>query len=181
MVELEAVIPNPRNPNTHPQKQIELLAKIIKAQGWRNPIVVSKRSGYVIKGHGRLEAARLLGCDKVPVDYQEYETEAQEWADMIADNRIAELAEQDEDTLRDLIKDLDGQLDLDLTGFELPDIEKLLAPAPGEGDEPDLGDTEGIEAGDQYGVIVMCASEGEQEETYNKLTELGYKCKVVTV
>lgn len=60
------VVPNPRNPNTHPEKQVKLLAKIIEAHGWRAPITVSKRSGFVIRGHGRLAAAQLLGCETVP-------------------------------------------------------------------------------------------------------------------
>lgn len=52
--------PNPRNPNHHPKKQIELLAKIIQSQGWRAPVTVSNRSGFVVRGHGRLQAALLL-------------------------------------------------------------------------------------------------------------------------
>ena len=73
IVETEKLIPNPKNPNRHPEAQIKLLAKIIKAQGFRNPIVVSKRSGFVIKGHGRLDAAKLLEMLTVPVDFQELE------------------------------------------------------------------------------------------------------------
>ena len=111
MVDIEKLVGNPRNPNKHPQNQIELLAKIIKAQGWRNPIVVSKRSGFVVKGHGRLAAARLLGLELVPVDYQEYENEACEYADMVADNRIAELAELDEDALKGILEELQGAID----------------------------------------------------------------------
>jgi len=100
-----------------------LLAKIIKHQGWRNPITVSKRSGYVVKGHGRLAAALQLGCSEVPVDVQEYKDEASEYADMIADNRIAELAEADQDALKGLLTDdvFEG-FDLDLTGFENTDF-----------------------------------------------------------
>lgn len=64
----ESLIEHPRNINQHPKEQIELLAKIIKHQGWRNSIVVSERSGFVVKGHGRLAAALLLGCEQVPVD-----------------------------------------------------------------------------------------------------------------
>ena len=60
--------PNPKNPNTHPAGQIKLLGKIIKDQGWRMPITVSKRSGLVVKGHGRLEAAFKVGILKAPVD-----------------------------------------------------------------------------------------------------------------
>lgn len=79
MVPVEEIIPNPRNPNKHPKKQIELLAKIIKAQGWRAPITVSNRSGFIVRGHARLEAAKLLGLTECPVDFQDYENEAVEW------------------------------------------------------------------------------------------------------
>jgi hypothetical protein len=68
LVSLEKLVPNPRNPNTHPENQIRLLAKIIEAQGWRAPITVSKRSGFIVRGHGRLEAARVLKCESAPVE-----------------------------------------------------------------------------------------------------------------
>lgn len=86
-----SLVPNPRNPNRHPKRQIELLAKIIQTQGWRQPVTVSNRSGFIVRGHGRLEAAMLIGC-KVPVERQDYASEAEEWADLVADNRIAEPA-----------------------------------------------------------------------------------------
>ena len=118
-----SLVEHPRNYNTHPAEQIRLLAKIIKHQGWRNPITVSKRSGYVVKGHGRLAAALQLGCSEVPVDVQEYKDEASEYADMIADNRIAELAEADQDALKGLLTDdvFEG-FDLDLTGYSDTDF-----------------------------------------------------------
>ena len=126
MVDIEKLIPNPRNPNRHPESQIKLLAKIIKGQGFRNPIVVSRRSGFVIKGHGRLDAAKLLEMPAVPVDFQDYESEAAEWADMVADNRIAEIAETDDESLKALLKELDGKIDLDLTGFDEDSLDDLL-------------------------------------------------------
>ena len=135
MVDIEAMVENPRNPNKHSDKQISLLAKIIKSQGWRNPIVVSNRSGFIVKGHCRLAAARLLGVESVPVDYQDYETEAAEWADMIADNRIAELAVSDDKELRALLSELEGQIDLELTGFSGVSLEDLLS-------EPEVIDEE---------------------------------------
>ena len=119
IVDITTLVPNPRNPNTHPDKQIALLSKIIRNQGWRNPIVVSNRSGFIVKGHGRLEAAKLLQVESVPIDRQDYETEADEWADMIADNRIAELADIDKSAMKDLLTELDtGSFDMDLTGFD---------------------------------------------------------------
>lgn len=141
----ESLVENPRNPNRHPDDQIVALAKIIRHQGWRNPIVVSKRSGFVIKGHGRLLAARLLNLESVPVDFQDYENEAAEWADMIADNKIAELSNIDESGLNALLTELNGQIDLDLTGFTGAELTDILAKAEDVGDIPDSVD---LEAGD---------------------------------
>lgn len=121
---VEEIVPNPRNPNKHPKRQIELLAKIISHTGWRAPVVVSTRSGFIVKGHGRYEAAKLLRC-AVPIDDQDYENEAQEWADMIADNRLAELAEIDDAELSALIKELDGKIDLELAGFDTDALKDL--------------------------------------------------------
>ena len=125
LVPLEQLIPNPRNPNQHPEVQIRLLAKVIAHQGWRSPVVVSKRSGFIVSGHGRYEAAKVLGVSVVPVDYQEFATEADEWAHLIADNRLAELAESDSAAMRELLAELQAaDFDIDLTGF---DADALLA------------------------------------------------------
>src|SRR5690606_21796567 len=86
--DLHKLVPHPKNPNKHPKEQIQRLAKIIDYQGQRAPIVVSLRSGFITKGHGRLEALKLLKWDKAAVDYQEYTDEAQEYADIVADNAI---------------------------------------------------------------------------------------------
>ncbi|WP_145099251.1 ParB/Srx family N-terminal domain-containing protein [Sporomusa sp. KB1] len=127
LVDITILVPNPRNPNQHPQKQIELLAKMIKNQGWRAPITVSNRSGFVVRGHGRLLAAQLLGVGRVPVDRQDYATEAEEWADLIADNRIAELSAIDPTMLTELLEELNvGAIDMDLTGFDESELDKLM-------------------------------------------------------
>ncbi|MBR6343949.1 MAG: site-specific DNA-methyltransferase, partial [Selenomonadaceae bacterium] len=122
-----SLVPNPRNPNRHPKRQIELLAKIIETQGWRQPVTVSNRSGFIVRGHGRLEAAMLIGC-KVPVERQDYASEAEEWADLVADNRIAELASIDNDELAKLLSDLDElDIDMELTGYSGKALDNLLA------------------------------------------------------
>lgn len=126
--DISKVIENPRNPNKHSDSQIAMLTKIIEFQGWRIPIVVSNRSGFIVRGHGRLMSARKLGLEKVPVSFQDYESEAQEWADLIADNRIAELAEMDRSELKDIIEQLDtGEIDLDLTGFDQESLNDLMS------------------------------------------------------
>ena len=127
MVKVNDLIPNPQNPNKHPEEQIELLASIIEQNGWRAPITVSKRSGMVVKGHGRLLAAKHLGLEEVPVDFQDYESDALELADLMADNRIAELSYIDKRKLLNLFEEFDtGEVDFTLSGYD-EDFYKELA------------------------------------------------------
>ena len=129
LVDPNTLKPNPVNPNRHSAHQIQLLASIIQEQGWRNPVTVSKRSGLIVRGHGRLEAALLIGCATIPVDEQDYAGEAEELADLLADNRLSELAELDEDDLRRVLKsigDADPSFDIELTGFMEDEIRKLM-------------------------------------------------------
>lgn len=93
------LVDHPRNPNTHPPRQVQALAKFIARVGWRHPVVVSARSGYIVAGHCRKLAAIELGCE-VPVDLQEFADEGEELALLLADNMIPELAEMNEQ-LRD--------------------------------------------------------------------------------
>ena len=121
MVDIDLLVPNPRNPNRHSEQQIAMLAKIMKHQGWRRPIVVSKRSGFIISGHGRLMAARANGWNTAPVDKQDYANEADEYSDLVADNKIAELAEHDDLLMVQSIKEL-GLEDFDFELLGLKDL-----------------------------------------------------------
>jgi hypothetical protein len=130
LVPVEELRPNPRNPNTHPARQIELLAKNIRYFGWRHPVTVSKRSGLIVAGHGRLAAAKYLGLQLVPVDFQDFASENDEMAVLVADNRLAELASIDVNSLESVINDLRvADFDTLLTGFEDADLDALLLPS----------------------------------------------------
>lgn len=127
IVAIDKLIPNPKNPNTHPDDQIKALAKIIRGTGWRGAITVSKRSGFIVKGHGRLLAAQLNELTEVPVDYQEYASEAEEYADMVADNRLSELSQIDSKLLADLMADVDtGEIPMEMTGYTEKEYESLI-------------------------------------------------------
>jgi DNA modification methylase len=121
MVDIDTLVPNPLNPNEHPEEQIRLLAKILAYQGWRSPIVVSNRSGFMTKGHGRLLAAKYNGWSRVPVDRQDYESEADEYADMVADNKVAEMAATNMKRVNEDASKLPDNFDLELLG--IPDFE----------------------------------------------------------
>ena len=128
IVPVSEVKPNPKNPNQHPEEQTELLAKIIKTQGWRAPITVSTLSGLVVRGHGRLMAAQHLGLDSVPVDFQHYTCPDAELADLLADNKIAELAEIDSKMLAEVFRDIDPDtIDIDITGYTEEEYNDITA------------------------------------------------------
>lgn len=131
MVSPKDLKPHPRNPNTHESKQVKLLAEIIRKTGFRNSIVVSKLSGFVVHGHCRLESALVLGMDQVPVDYQEYESTQEEETDLIADNKIAELATIDEEMVKDILKDLEEMdVDLSMTALNPLELNRILSEGP---------------------------------------------------
>lgn len=109
---------HPYNPNQHPIEQIDKLVKYISETGWRLPVIVSNLSGYIVAGHGRKMAAEKLNC-KMPVVYQDFASETEERAFLLADNRLAELSEMDAGKLNLNIGFLcEENFDLSSIGFE---------------------------------------------------------------
>jgi DNA modification methylase len=123
-----AVKPNPRNPRIHSEKQIRQIAHSIEAFGFNVPILVDRNS-HLIAGHGRFEAAKLLGLPRVPSVSLEHMTEAQAQAFAIADNRLAENSTWDEDLLAEQLKalsEVELEFDLEATGFEMGEIDFFI-------------------------------------------------------
>ena len=117
---------NPSNPKQHGAAQVAAIAAVLEGNGWRQSIVISNRSGLITKGHGRLDAALLLGYAGAPVDYQDYESEQAEIADMLADNRLPELGDIDEDKLLEVLRELQAAgHDVELAGFTTDDLEQM--------------------------------------------------------
>lgn len=167
---LSALKPHPKNPNTHPPKQLEALGKIILKAGWRAPIVVSRRSGFIIKGHGRRLAAIAVGLKEAPVDFQNYRSAEEEMADMIADNHLAEMAEMDLDQLSENLEELRAAgTDLDLTGFSESQI-KVPRPASTAAEVPKH----------LYELIIECKSESQQVRLLARLSREGLTCRALT-
>ena len=136
MVETSKIVPNPKNANKHTTEQIQRLVKLIEYQGFRNPLIVSNRTGFLAVGHGRLEAAKIIGMEKVPVIYQDFENEAQEYAYLISDNEIARWAELDKQAVHIELENLDIELDLlGIEKFDLLDSEEIELPDLGDGSD----------------------------------------------
>jgi len=123
---VERLIPYVHNARTHSEGQIAQIAASIAEFGFVNPVLIGA-DGIVIAGHGRLLAARRLGMAEVPVIVLDHLSEAQRRALVIADNRIAENAGWDEQTLQAELGALrEEDFDLDLLGFAETELGRLL-------------------------------------------------------
>ena len=128
MTRVDDLVPYARNARTHSAEQVAQIAASIREFGWTNPILVDGARG-IIAGHGRLLAARKLGLLEVPVIELAHLTETQRRAYVIADNKLPLAAGWDNEVLKIELGDLraDG-FDLALTGFDLGELDTLLAP-----------------------------------------------------
>lgn len=134
LVKIKDVKLNPKNRNKHTDEQIDRLVKIIEYQGFRSPLIVSKRTGVLVAGHGRLMAAKKMKLKEVPVMVQDFTDDAQEYAAMVSDNAIASWAELDLSSINTDIPDLGPDFDLDLLGIKNFEIEEF----EGQCDEDDV-------------------------------------------
>jgi hypothetical protein len=143
------------------------LARIIEAQGWRAPITISNRSGLVVRGHGRLLAALAIKKKMVPVDYQDYDSDSAEMADLMADNKIAELSDLHLATVSTILEDIRkaGDIDMELTGFRLGEMDRIMSWSENtempsgimEGDDGSLElDDPDFKGGDRIVIKVSC-------------------------
>jgi len=169
-VNIDSLIPNPKNNNKHPKEQIERLSKLIKYQGFRNPLVVSSRSGFVLCGHGRIEAAKLAGMKQVPVMYQDFENEAQEYAYLTSDNAIASWAELDLSLVNTEMLDLGPDFDIELLGIENFTIDPIDSQIE---DQDILGDRDfSNELGEKNDYIVLLFDQKEDFEVAKEMFEV---------
>lgn len=122
--------PSEDNPRQHPPSQIEALAKSIMRFGFTIPILIDENS-MVLAGHGRLEAAKTAGLDKVPCLRADGWSDEEKKAYIIADNRLADQSTWDAPLLFDLASSLDEDL-LGLTGFSPDELELYNPDAAGE-------------------------------------------------
>ena len=122
-VALSDIRPYERNAKIHGQEQIDKLKESIKEFGFVNPCLID-RDYNLIAGHGRVMAAEQLGMESVPCVFIEGLTDEQRRAYILADNKLAELAEWDTAMLASELAELEQVgFDVSLTGFELGETE----------------------------------------------------------
>tara|TARA_R110002110_G_scaffold217932_2_gene431849 strand:+ start:84 stop:1295 length:1212 start_codon:yes stop_codon:yes gene_type:complete len=131
-VGISSVIPYARNPRRN-DAAIAKVAASLQEFGWRQPIVVDEDM-VVVAGHTRLEAARTLNMEEVPIHIAHGLTPEQIKAYRLADNRVGQEAEWDEELLRLELGELEGMdFALDLTGFDTDELAQFMAEPIEEG------------------------------------------------
>ena len=109
---------NPENNNKHDKDQIKQLAGIFEYQGIRKPIYLNKDTGKIQAGHGRLASAIFNKYDNFPVEFQDYDSEEMAYADLTADNAIANQADLDLSMVNAKLQDIGPDFDLDMLGIK---------------------------------------------------------------
>src|SRR5574343_1684926 len=139
--DVDSLIPYINNTKQHPDKQVDKIAGSIAEFGFDQPIVIDG-DGVIIKGHGRLIAAKKLKLQQVPVLIRTDLTPSQVKAARIADNRVSE-SDWDEELLKIELYDLQQhQFDLSLTGFDAEEIGRFLTEEKKEVVEDQIETTE---------------------------------------
>ena len=121
-IDINKIIPYVNNPRNN-KDAIDKVAASIKEFGFKVPIIIDKNN-VIVTGHTRILAANKLGLNEVPCIVADDLTEAQIKAFRIADNRVSEFSEWDQELLKielEGLKELD--FNIELTGFELDDLE----------------------------------------------------------
>lgn len=119
--------PRARNPRTHTKKQIQQIAASIKEFGFISPVLIDGADG-IIAGHGRVEAAKLIGMGDVPTIRVDHLTPTQIRAYVLADNKLAENAGWDRALLALELQELSVDLNFDVTvtGFETAEVDLII-------------------------------------------------------
>ena len=159
-MKLTTIKPYPKNAKQHPKKQIEQIAASIKEFGFNQKIVVDK-DNVIIVGHGRYEAAKLLGLEDVPVEKVNL-NEQQAKAYRLADNKLNE-SDWDMDLAIGELKGLSSEM-FELTGF---DKDLLIEPDEKDDEVPDVPDEPRSKLGEIYQLgrhRVMCGDATKKED-----------------
>lgn len=123
---VERLTPYANNARTHSKKQIRQIAESIRRFGFTNPVLIAD-DNTIVAGHGRIEAAKLIGMSEVPVRRLSHLSQNEVRAYILADNKLAENAGWDRDLLAIEMQGLiDLVFDIELLGFSTTEIDLVI-------------------------------------------------------
>jgi ParB-like chromosome segregation protein Spo0J len=184
LVAVEALTPHPDNPNTG---DVDAIEESMGEVGWYGVITAQRSTGRILAGEHRWKAAKARGASMVPVYWKDVD-DIGALRIMIGDNEIARRGIIDRDRVSRLLTVIG-----DIRGTGITD-EMLAEVAAADQDQTRKervtkgpGNTEKLyDPGDdvyeqQWGVIVMCADEAEQQAVYDKAMKLKWKARAISV
>lgn len=137
------------NARTHSLKQIRQIAESIGSFGFTNPVLIDE-GRTILAGHGRVEAAKLLGMTEVPCLRLDHMSPMQKRAYVLADNKLAENAGWDREILAielDALVTADLDFDIGVIGFDTDEIDLIIeGAAPSEANAPEDEELPGLDA-----------------------------------
>lgn len=113
-----------KNIRRHPEKQIKEYVRSLEMFGQMKPIVIDE-AGMILAGNGLFEALRSMGAETCQCYVMKGLSPTQKKKVMLADNRVYELGITDTAIFDEIIKELEG--DIDVPGWDADLLEMLNA------------------------------------------------------
>ena len=164
---IEELKPYANNPRFN-DEAVEYVANSIKEFGFKVPIIIDKNN-VIVAGHTRYKASLELGLKEVPCIIADDLNEEQIKAFRLADNKVSEKANWNIDLLQEELDDLN--IDMEPFGFDPDTLEEP------EIERKDLSNKEF----ESYEIVIKCKNELDLQEKYEKLTNEGYECRILTL
>jgi ParB-like chromosome segregation protein Spo0J len=173
-VPIAELVPDPANARRHDEQNLAAIRGSLRQFGQRAPVVVQQEGMIVRAGNGRLTAATQLGWTHVAaIVVAEDNVAAVAFA--ITDNRTAELADWDTDTLDRLLREINvGDEDLQTMLAELAEDAGVV---PDLDDEP--AEDESDQLRDEFSVLITCEDETQQAELLERFSREGLNCRAL--
>ena len=171
-VSIDSIKVYPNNAKIHTAEQIEEIKKSIQEFGNNDPIAIDEK-GFIIEGEGRYLAQKDMGLKEIEVIKLTHLSEEQKVAYMLVHNKLTMNTGFDIDILEEELAKI-SNIDMQEFEFDIKQLEEELE------NEVNTSSESSFNYKEQYGVIVICKNEEDQEKVYIKLLDQGYECKVVT-
>lgn len=162
-VEIKKLTPFKGNPSVPGAASEEMLKKSIEGQGFVEDVIAYKENNnslLIIVGHKRIDQAKALGLDSVPVKIYPFKSRKHAIAYCVASNRITQLADTDYQKLKECFEHIDtgelGKIGLEMTGYKYKEIEGMI-------DFKNYldKDLEFIDESDRHSIIIKCEDDNE--------------------
>lgn len=122
-VEIDQVTNHPDNPR---DGDVGAIITSISQNGWYGVLIAQKSTNFVLVGNHRLMAVRQLGWKQVPVIFLDVDDRRARNI-MLADNRVSDKADYNQDSLAALLSAAASDGDLLATGYDQEDFDALIA------------------------------------------------------